>query len=220
MARIAYQALQERAYDFIRNEITSGKLEYNTIYSESRLAKDMGISRTPMRDAIQRLVQEKLIEIIPNKGFMLHRMTEKDIMEIYEVRSAIEGYCAFKAAQQLESREVQQMLTEMDEAQARMDKFFHAKDHLSFAKEDEIFHLALVEHSENDSFRETFHAIIYQIRKLAEYTLARPGRMEKTLAEHQNILDNIRGGHSKGGYNAILEHMTVPLKLNMESIYQ
>lgn len=221
MARPAYKALQEEAYDHLREKIMNGELSYQTIYSESKMAADLGISRTPLRDAVHRLFQENLIDIIPNKGFTLHRITEKDVLEVYEVRSAIEGYCAFKAARELDTENVQTLLAELDDSMEKMRTIRDTThDAVAFAMEDERFHTLLIEHSNNDHFQQIFHSILYQVRKLAEYTLAKEGRMDTTLAEHQEIIDAIRGGHSKGSYNAVMEHMTVPLKLNMESVYE
>ena len=62
--------LQHQAYEHLKNSIMSGELRSGYIYSETRIAKELGLSRTPVRDALQRLSQNKLVNIIPNKGFM------------------------------------------------------------------------------------------------------------------------------------------------------
>lgn len=218
---IDYKVLQEQAYDYIRERIMDGTFQYNIIYSESKTAVDIGISRTPVRDAIHRLFQEGLVDIIPNKGFTLHKMTGQDVMEIYEMRSAIEGFCAFKAAADKDSERVRKLLADMEASYLRMQQISKASGSpLEFAKEDEHFHTLLVESSENERFTESFHAIIYQVRKLAEYALGKEGRMEETLKEHRDILDAISAAHSKGAYAAILNHMSSPLRQNLESVYQ
>ena len=86
-----FKILQKEAYQHIKDRILDGSMEYNCIYSESRLALELGISRTPVRDAVHRLFQEGLVDIMPNKGFVLHKMTQQDVIEIYDVRSAIEA---------------------------------------------------------------------------------------------------------------------------------
>ena len=85
------KSLQQQAYEHLKDLIYQDFFSYDQIYSETRVAKEMGISRTPMRDAIHRLSQEHFLDIIPSKGFCLHQMNRQDIQETFQVRSAIEG---------------------------------------------------------------------------------------------------------------------------------
>lgn len=71
--------LNEQAYQHLQELIMQGLFTYNRIYSETKLSKELGISRTPFRDAVHRLAQEGYIDIIPSKGFMLHQLTHQDI---------------------------------------------------------------------------------------------------------------------------------------------
>ena len=87
--------LQQQAYEHLKGLIYQDFFSYDQIYSETKVAKEMGISRTPMRDAIHRLSQERFLDIIPSKGFCLHQMNRQDIQETFQVRSAIEGYCTY-----------------------------------------------------------------------------------------------------------------------------
>ena len=88
--------LNEQAYEHLKKMITEDQLSYQEIYSETKLSRELGISRTPFRDAIHRLVQEGYIDIIPSKGFRLHQLTKKDVVETFQVRSALETYCAME----------------------------------------------------------------------------------------------------------------------------
>ena len=89
-----YKTLNNIAYDHLRGMIYNSELEFHRIYSETKLAAQLSISRTPIRDALNRLAQERYIDILPNRGFMLHTPTQADIVEAYHVRMMIEGYCA------------------------------------------------------------------------------------------------------------------------------
>ena len=88
--------LNEQAYQHLQSLIMTGQLSYNQVYSETKLAKELGISRTPFRDAVHRLAQEGYIDIIPSKGFMLHQLTKKDVVETFQIRSALESYCTLQ----------------------------------------------------------------------------------------------------------------------------
>jgi len=85
------QPLQIRAYESLKQMILEGQFTAGEIYSETKTSKELGLSRTPMRDAIQRLSQEGYIDVIPSKGFMLHEMTRRDLEDTYQVRCALEG---------------------------------------------------------------------------------------------------------------------------------
>ena len=85
--------LNEQAYRHLQHMILTDQLSYQEIYSETKLSKELGISRTPFRDAIHRLAQEGYIDIIPSKGFTLHQLTKQDVDETFQIRSALECYC-------------------------------------------------------------------------------------------------------------------------------
>ena len=86
MPRPNFKILQQQAYEYIKDLILNQQIQYNQIYSESKIALEMGISRTPIRDAVHRLYQEGLIDIIPNKGFSLHKMDQRDVCLLYTSR--------------------------------------------------------------------------------------------------------------------------------------
>ena len=85
--------LQMQAYDSIKNGILNGELEPGQLYSETKLSAKIGISRTPMREALQCLSQDGYITIIPSKGFMIRQLNEKDMKDSIQIRCAIEGFC-------------------------------------------------------------------------------------------------------------------------------
>ena len=87
------QMLQDKAYDYLINKIKNGDLEADEIYSLNQMSKEIGISRTPLRDAVMKLAQERYIDVLPSKGFVLHKMTKEDMEETYQIRNAIESFC-------------------------------------------------------------------------------------------------------------------------------
>ena len=90
-----YTPLQEKAYEFLKNKITRGELEHGKFYSETKMAAEIGISRTPFKDALVRLSQDRYIDIVPSRGFCLHTLSLQDIINTYQSRTAVEGFCAF-----------------------------------------------------------------------------------------------------------------------------
>ena len=95
--------LNEQAYNYLQKLILENHFSYQEVYSETKLSKELGISRTPLRDAVHRLAQEGYIDIIPSKGFMLHQMNRKDVNETFQVRSALETYCTVQICKEFSS---------------------------------------------------------------------------------------------------------------------
>lgn len=216
-----FKVLQIQAYEYIKGRILNGTLTFNKVYSETGLAQEMGISRTPVRDAIHVLYQEGLVDIIPSKGFALHKLTERDVMETYEIRSAIEGYCARKLALERDSKAAGKLLLELRGSLEKLQAMFEMGRNVElFADEDQKFHYLLVSHSGNEAFSDIFSQYMYRIKKLACYSLSKEGRMEQTLKEHWEIFNAISRGDGQGAYDAILCHMRTPLDFNLESIYE
>ena len=85
-------SLQLEAYNYIKNLILTHQLDVNTLYSETKLSKELGISRTPMREALQCLSQDGYITVIPSKGFRIRQLSQKDMRETIQIRCAIEGF--------------------------------------------------------------------------------------------------------------------------------
>ena len=118
-----YKPLQESAYSHVRDKVLSGQLQPNVLYSETRMAAELNISRTPMKDALVRLSQEKLIDILPSKGFCLHVMSREDILQTYQARTAVEGFCAMQLALNRNTPGGQATLRAMEESVTSMGRF-------------------------------------------------------------------------------------------------
>ena len=92
--------IRERAYVHIQRKIASGELAPGSAVSELALSKELGSSRTPIREAIGQLVAEGLLELVPNRGAIVVRLSRQDIIDLYELREALEVYAVGKVARQ------------------------------------------------------------------------------------------------------------------------
>ena len=218
MSNLSLTKLQKYAYDFIKDMILSGKFLENEIYSETKLSKEIGISRTPMRESLQRLSQEGFIDILPSKGFRLHKFSEKEIIEIFQIRSAIEGYATFllthqcKTAKGIETIDLLKGILERQE-----DIINSSKDINEFVEYDTLFHTTIVSFAENRDFNQMFNNYMYRIKKLAIDSLSHPGRLEETMKEHYDILNCICEGNIQHIYKITLKQMESPICLNINN---
>lgn len=211
--------LHEVAYDQIRETILNHQLEYGVIYSETKLSQQIGVSRTPMRDALQRLSQEGYIDIIPSKGFMLHKLSGEDLIETYHVRCALESYCMVVMAKQATTPEGQTMLNQLDSLLARQQDILETtRNQEAFATLDQQFHRAIVSFVGSDQFDEIFGSHMHRIFMFAVDSFETEGRMEDTLREHRRMLDAARSGQTEETYSATIHHMDSLKNLTLDRL--
>ena len=206
--------LNSQAYDQVKELILEGKLVHGTIYSESQVAKSLGMSRTPLREALGRLRQEKIVDIIPSKGFMLHKHTIEDVIETFQVRSALEGYAATQLARSHDTTEGRQVIQEIAGLIEKQRKIMETSGDVNeFTSVDQEMHVILVGFVQNDSFNELFHNHLYRMRTFAVQSFAYPGRLDQTLQEHSDILRGLTEGNAEEVYSAVLKHMKGPVRI-------
>lgn len=208
--------LQFQAYEAIKERILRGQLIPGTIYSETRLASELGISRTPMRDAIQRLCQEKYLDILPNKGFSLHQMTLEDAEQTIQMRCSVEGYCCWLLAgdpSPAAARVRRQLAALLEKQQKVLDTTGSIP---AFLELDTRFHVTLVKFSGNSDFQQLFESYMHRFSQLAAHSLEHPGRMADALAEHRAMVEAIDAGDQAGAYRATLFHMEHPKTISIE----
>ena len=131
--------------------------------------KELGISRTPLRDAVHRLAQEGYIDIIPSKGFMLHQMNRKDVNETFQVRSALETYCTVQICKEFSSRKAKKLFKDLDWIMECMKDIMETTHSIKeFSEYDFQFHTKIIDYLENIQFSNVFAMFMYRMKRLAE----------------------------------------------------
>ena len=214
--------LNEQAYDHLQKLITDGQLSYHEIYSETKLAKELGISRTPFRDAIHRLAQEGYIDIIPSKGFRLHQITERDVIETFQIRTALETYCTMQIARDVKEKNnanLRPFFKELDWLMENMKEVMENNQEIDeFCEYDFRFHRKIIDYLENEQFSSVFASFLYRMKRLAKLSLQHEGRMAQTVEEHQAILDSMKNGDTEHIYEITMVHMDRPRGINLEDL--
>lgn len=216
------KTLNEQAYDHLQKLITDGQLSYHEIYSETKLAKELGISRTPFRDAIHRLAQEGYIDIIPSKGFRLHQITERDVIETFQIRTALETYCTMQIARDVKEKNnanLKPFFKELDWLMENMKEVMENDQGIDeFCEYDFRFHRKIIDYLENEQFSSVFASFLYRMKRLAKLSLQHEGRMAQTVEEHQAILDAMKNGDTEHIYEITMVHMDRPRGINLEDL--
>ncbi|KEZ90478.1 GntR family transcriptional regulator [Lacrimispora celerecrescens] len=209
-------SLQYQAYHTIKEQILSKSLDSEVLYSETRMAKELGISRTPLREALQYLSQEGYITIIPSRGFMIRRLDKETMRESIQVRCAIEGFCVHLAAGCDDKKRVNILLKDMEESLTKQKAALSAKNFPeSFTEEDHKFHMLLVHFAENSEFNHLFQRLLYTIHLTTANALTVAGRAQATYEEHLSFYQHLKKGDSLQAYNVLITHLMMPLNMNI-----
>lgn len=206
-----YKPLQVKAYDYLKEKISRGELEYGKFYSETKMAKEIGISRTPFKDALVRLSQDRYIDIIPSRGFCLHVLSLQDITNTYQSRTAVEGFCALTLHNNRNEREAAAVIKAL---QADIDAMKKAiEEQQSFEeilRHDLLFHRRIVEYSKNSELISLYESHNHQLYDIAMKTFELPGRPSIALSEHQDIMNSIVSDDENAmadTYLSVMKHM-------------
>lgn len=198
--------LQSKAYDHLIGLIKDGKLKEGEYYSLNKMAQEAGVSRTPFRDAVQRLEQERYIDIFPSKGFTLHKMTVEDIMETYQLRFALETYCFKQLSIHLNTERGQQYYQKLSgKVASQREIILTSHNNEDFARKDYEFHRSVVQFVGNESMLEIYRRFMYRIFWQTATSFLQEGRMEDTAKEHQAILEMVEN-HQLQELEALIEH--------------
>lgn len=206
----AHQPLQNVAYDYLYHMILSGDLDTSITYSSTKIAQEIGISRTPMRDALQRLSQDGYIDVLPSMGFRIRKLATSDIIEVVQIRCAIESYCGDALGQDVKIKrpEAKETLETMKNIMEQMEAIPLTEENIkTFIKLDNEFHIAFVYYVNNPLFCETYQKYLYQIQQFLYGAMHQPMRMANTLTEHQSIYNAILQGDTLNIFYHIKDHL-------------
>lgn len=181
-------SLRGRVFHRIREDILSGKYKEHEELKEVAIGEELGVSRTPVREAFRQLELEGLIQMIPNKGAYVTGITTQDVRDIYMIRSYMEGLCARWAAEKISKEQ----LAEMEE-NIFLSEFHASKGHLEqMAELDNRFHEILYEACDSkmlEHLLRDFHQYVLRVRRK---TLAENTRSSQSNKEHRRIMEAIR----------------------------
>ncbi|WP_278494451.1 GntR family transcriptional regulator, partial [Eubacterium ramulus] len=174
----------------------------------------IGISRTPMREALQCLSQDGYITIIPSKGFMIRQLNEKDMKDSIQIRCAIEGFCTTVIASQTDTKEGKELLRSLKMILDNMEEALNSDALEDFIYYDHQFHLLIVNYLHNDEFNQIFQRLLYLIHLTSQDALSTEGRIQGTVDEHLAYYNALKEGDGQKAYNIMIEHLMMPLKVH------
>ena len=189
----AYQdrSLRGRVFQKIREDILSGVYKDHEELKEVSIGEELGVSRTPVREALRQLELEGLVTIIPNKGAYVTGITAKDVHDIYMIRSQLEGMCARWATRNITDEQIE----ELEEIILLSE--FHLKktagvQAMQVSELDGKFHKVLYAASNSRIMEHTLTDFHKYVKMTRQMSVGAPDRAEQSIEEHRAILDAIK----------------------------
>ena len=199
----SYKPLRELVLDAIREAIINGTLKPRERLMEIQLAEELGVSRTPVREALRKLELEGFIVMVPRKGAYVADISFKDIADVFEIRAALEALAAGLAAERITGEE----LEEMERLVAEKAEAIANQDMEKLIKVDTMFHEAIYKASRNQRLTSIISNLREQIQRYRTTSLAYPGRMQRSLEEHRSIVEAIQSRDSQIAQQVAREHI-------------
>lgn len=206
-------SLQEFAYNKCKALIESGKLSPGNLYSEVAISKQLGISRTPMRTALQNLEKDGLIIRLPQRGFYVYQFTKEDIEEFFVIRKALEGY----AVENIATKKLAIDISQLNKHLEGQKKAIQSDNFATFIQEDRAFHEHLIHVLNNKRLAAIYSDLRQSIELLGLQRFKINSQRNLSIAEHKMIIEAIVKGDPRAAREAVYNHLDSALRLLLQN---
>ncbi|MEM2983290.1 MAG: GntR family transcriptional regulator, partial [Candidatus Bathyarchaeia archaeon] len=176
-------SLKERAYNRLERQIFSGYRRPGERLIETDLARELNVSRTIVREIIKQLAIEGLVDIVPYKGASVSRFSIQEIQEMYAIQSALEGLAVHQAIKKFSPREIEELEEIHDASKTKMPR-----DAMTWQGLNTRFHRIFLDHCGNTRLLKLVEGNNLKFARYWFLILSIPGRIEKSIDEHERIL--------------------------------
>ena len=201
--RVIQSSLHDEVATQLRERIFAGELPPGSFMDEVRLAQEMNISRTPLREALKVLTVEGLVRHEPRRGCFVREVTEQDLDEIFPVIGLLEGRCAYEAAQHASDADIETL----EVLHQRLAKHAKARRINEYYEANFAIHEAIIRLADN----RWLAGVIADLRKILRLArlqqLHAPGRLDQSLSEHLAVFAALKARDADGAEAAMRTHL-------------
>lgn len=195
--------LREGAVEVLRAAILDGDLAPGSMHSAGSLAEKLGVSPTPVREAMLELARAGLVEVLPNRGFRVTVMEDRDLDEIAGLRMLLEVPVMRHVIERASDKELDRLVSTLAEIESAADR----NDVASFLVADREFHLGLLELAGNRRLVEIVAGLRDQTRLVGLRSMAASGSLRASAPEHRMILDAVRARDTSEAERIMRDHL-------------
>ncbi|MBL6946751.1 MAG: GntR family transcriptional regulator [Rhodospirillales bacterium] len=201
--RIRRHSLHREVIERLRDMIVEGELTPGQRIAEGKLCEEFGISRTPMREALKVLASEGLVELRPNRGTRVAKITPEEIGELFEVVSGIERMAGELATERMSDKDLERLRA----LNKRMEKHFENGQRHEYFKLNQQVHNMIVELAGNSVLSATHANLMVKARRARYFAIMSQDRWEESMREHGGILDAFAARDAETAGKLILKHV-------------
>ena len=195
-------SLAEQVFERLEHDILTGKYQRGEVLTELKLVTDLGVSRTPVREALHRLEQEHIIEIA-SKGIQILGVTEQDLKDIFAIRLRIEGLASAFAAKNM----TEEQLAELKEALELQEFYLNKQDPEHIKKMDSRFHQLIYRYCGSAVLNDTLLPLHKKVQKYRRVSVEDNSRAQESVHEHRAIFEAIEARNAELAEKYTTEHI-------------
>ena len=215
MHKIRAKTLHQEVADQIRKMIHKGILVKGQKINEKQLCESMGVSRTPVREALRMLKSEGLIELIPHKGAFISQPCIEEINDMFEVMSVLEGTCARLAATKMKEKD----FIKIESLHEKLEEHYKKRNHEAYLKSNNVFHFFIQEAAGNKVLNEVINGLRQKVLLYRQRQLYQPERFGQSIREHRDIMDAFRRRDPASAESLMKHHLLMQCKA-LVGLYQ
>ena len=195
-------SLADQIYEQLENHIITGVYPRGEIITEMKLVEQLGVSRTPIREALRRLEQERLIKDT-GKGSIVLGITLEDMIDIMNIRQRVEGLAAYYATKNMTAEGLEK-LRQLNDLQ---DFYYTRKDAARQSQMDDLFHDTIYELSQRTIIRDTLQPLHRKTMRYRKISLEDPARLGLSIQEHKDIFNAMAAGNAELAEELTVQHI-------------
>ena len=201
--QVSHGSLGNRIFELLRERILNNEYKNGQKLNEMMLAKELNISRTPIREALKQLELEGLVESIPNKGVYVRGFSSRDIDDMFEIRMMLEGLAIELAIERMDDEHFMKIKDVFE-----LMEFYTMKlDQYKLNELNILFHETIYQATQSPYFERLLKDVHYYVSVTSNHAIARPERMENSLKEHREILETIIARDKELAKETIQKHI-------------
>ncbi len=200
--------LTSKVFHELRTKILNFEILPGVKISDKEMAEGMGISRTPVREALFRLSENGLVQAKPNRGFSVRVFTAREVEDLYTMREVLEVLAVKLTIKHLDDDKI----TMFHELMKKYKSLLQTSDLVAFNNLDQKFHDLLAHTSENEFLKQNLRSMHDKIRLIRRYLYFLPGTFQEAYDEHRHIIEQIEKGATNKAKAAMSQHILRSLK--------
>lgn len=180
-----------RAYEWMKEAIDSCRFPMGAQLPETHIAKEAGVSRTPVREALRVLERDGYVKIIPKRGAFVSEISIDDVREIYEIRKLLEPFAALSAASRIPDAEIRELSAEWEQLRRRAENG-ELTNFSDFADKDIKMHLTIARYAANGRICAILKGYYVQIRRFQRLSVQSLADVRNSIGQHVELIERLK----------------------------